>query len=132
MKTNLMNKLNNKKSGKKGFTLMEMLIVVAIIAILVAIAIPTMTSSLTKARVATDEANLRAYYSEVMVDVMMEEGSYPADGTDLSNFTIDGVEYTLKASNATAKAVTTDDGFSIQYTQGGTTVTIPGGATTQD
>ena len=46
--------------NKKGFTLMEMLIVVAIIAILVAISIPTFTGSLDKANSATDAANLRA------------------------------------------------------------------------
>ena len=45
---------------KKGFTLMELLIVVAIIAILVAISIPIFTSQLEKAREQTDIANLRA------------------------------------------------------------------------
>ena len=44
-----------------GFTLMEMLIVVAIIAVLVAVAIPTFSSQLHKARVATDWANVRSY-----------------------------------------------------------------------
>lgn len=49
-----------KKMNKKGFTLMEMMIVVAIIAILVAIAIPTFTGSIEKAKKATDDANFRA------------------------------------------------------------------------
>lgn len=48
-----------KLMNKKGFTLMEMLIVVAIIVILVAIAIPTFSSSLDDAKKATDDANLR-------------------------------------------------------------------------
>ena len=43
----MMNKMRKMKN-KKGFTLMEMLIVVAIIAILVAIAIPTFASSLNR------------------------------------------------------------------------------------
>ena len=55
-----------KLKNSKGFTLMEMLIVVAIIAILVAIAIPTFTGQLEKAREATDLANLRSAYAEVM------------------------------------------------------------------
>ncbi len=56
-----------KFTNKKGFTLMEMLIVVAIIAVLVAIAIPTMTNQLEKSREATDAANLRAAYAECSV-----------------------------------------------------------------
>ena len=49
-----------KLFNKKGFTLMEMLIVVAIIVILVAVSIPTFTSSLGSAKKAADDANLRA------------------------------------------------------------------------
>ena len=50
----------HKKLNKKGFTLAELLIVVAIVAILAAIAIPVFTSSLDRAKEATDAANLRA------------------------------------------------------------------------
>ena len=60
-----------KKRNQKGFTIMEMLIVVAIIAILVAIAIPTFNNALTKSKEATDVANIRAAYAEVMLDYMM-------------------------------------------------------------
>lgn len=62
-----------KMTNKKGFTLMEMLIVVAIIAILVAIAIPTVTTALENSREATDAANIRAAYAEVMVKAMTSE-----------------------------------------------------------
>ena len=65
------------KKNEKGFTLMEMLIVVAIIAVLVAIAIPTFNSSLNKAKVATDTANMRAGYAAVMLEIINET---PADG----------------------------------------------------
>ena len=63
------------KRSRQGFTLMEMLIVVAIIAALVAIAIPTFSSSLHKAREATDLANARAYFAELQADYMMS-GEY--------------------------------------------------------
>ena len=46
--------------GKKGFTLIEMLIVVAIMVILVAISVPIFTSNLNEAAKSTDEANMRA------------------------------------------------------------------------
>lgn len=59
-----------KKQGKKGFTLMELLIVVAIIAVLVAISIPIFTSQLEKAREATDEANIRSLYAECSAAVL--------------------------------------------------------------
>lgn len=56
----MLKKLNNKK----GFTLMEMLIVVAIIAVLVAIAIPVFNGALTKSKEAADVANIRALCGE--------------------------------------------------------------------
>lgn len=64
-----------KLTNKKGFTLMEMLIVVAIIAVLVAIAIPTFTNQLEKAREATDAANLRAAYAECATNMVADTGS---------------------------------------------------------
>lgn len=73
MLNNTLKSLKSKNSSKKGFTLMEMLIVVAIIAILVAIAIPTFNSSLNKARLAADKANLRAAYAEASADYMSQD-----------------------------------------------------------
>lgn len=61
-----------KLTNKKGFTLMEMLIVVAIIAVLVAIAIPTFNNALEKSREATDAANLRAAYAECAVAMISD------------------------------------------------------------
>ena len=67
--------------GKKGFTLMEMLIVIAIIAVLIAIAIPVFTSQLEVAREGTDAANLRAKYAEVVAD-NITNSTKNTDGTD--------------------------------------------------
>ena len=54
--------------NKKGFTLIEMLVVIAIIAVLVAIIIPTVSSATEKAGAATNAANLRAVYAEAQTD----------------------------------------------------------------
>ena len=64
-----------KMKNRKGFTLMEMLIVVAIIAILVIIAIPTFTSALSKAKAGTDVANIRSGYAAAQLQAMTEEYS---------------------------------------------------------
>ena len=63
-----MNKLN-----KKGFTLIEMLVVIAIIAVLVAIIIPVIGNSTIKASAAANAANLRSYASEVAI-IYLEPG----------------------------------------------------------
>lgn len=60
------------KKNKKGFTLAELLIVVALIGVLVAISIPIFTSQLEKAREATDAANIRSQYAEVMAEAITE------------------------------------------------------------
>ena len=61
------------KKNRKGFTLAELLIVVAIIAVLVAIAIPVFTSQLEKSREATDAANVRSAYAEVVTKYLSDQ-----------------------------------------------------------
>ena len=56
--------------NKKGFTLIEMLVVIAIIAILVAIVIPVVSNSTMKATAATNAANLRSYKAELTIDYL--------------------------------------------------------------
>lgn len=115
-----------KLSKKKGFTLMEMMIVVAIIAILIAIIIPTFTGALARAHAATDEANLRAYYAEQMANSILNDGN-PA-GITGNKFEVGGVEYTLYGS---ATTTVTGGQLTISYTgptgSGVGTITIPGG-----
>ena len=63
------------KRNKKGFALAELLIVVAIIAVLVAIAIPVFTAQLEKSKEATDIANVRSAYAEVMAEALTQGGA---------------------------------------------------------
>lgn len=67
-----------KLMNKKGFTLMEMLIVVAIIVILVAISIPVFTSQVGEAQKATNEANVRAAKAAAAVEYLTAD-TFTAD-----------------------------------------------------
>lgn len=117
-----------KLSKKKGFTLMEMMIVVAIIAILIAIIIPTFSGALTRANIAADEANLRAYYAESMANSILEKDGTPATFSG-DTFSVSGVQYTLKAGSATCE-VTSDKQLIITYKPTkGDEVKIPGSTT---
>ena len=152
-----MKTLKKRKSGKKGFTLMEMLIVVAIIGILIAIALPTFNNALTKARISADEANLRSYYAEVLTDYMLnakkdtkitsvasnagsETGDKRTGGTELKNntptkvekFQISGADYTLQAGSCTIQPDDDNGTLTIVYTPSNKkfpSVTIPNGKT---
>lgn len=111
-----------KKSNKKGFTIMEMLIVVAIIAVLAAIAIPTMSSALTKSKEATDVANLRAAYAEAQVKILTEEA------TPTAAYTAPKLNYTEKYTAPAAddykiiyKTEKLDGGKTYTWTLGGGT-----------
>ena len=93
--------MNSVRKKNGGFTLMEILIVVAIIAVLVAVAIPTFSGSLHKARVAADEANVRAYYAQLQAEYMLT-GEYDPDiGTDIGG-------------NAVRRSLTFSDGSTVE------------------
>lgn len=71
-----MNKMN-----KKGFTLIEMLVVIAIIAVLVSIIVPVVGNSTTKAKAAADAANLRSIAASAAIDYLEDND---IDGTNFS------------------------------------------------
>ena len=69
------------KMNKKGFTLIEMLVVIAIIAILVSIVVPTVSNSTMKATAATNAANLRSYKAELAIDYLDNNAIDGSTGT---------------------------------------------------
>ena len=130
-----MNIFKKRKSNKKGFTLMEMLIVVAIIGILIAIAIPTFSNALTKARIAADEANLRSYYSEQITAYMLDGKKIDSVAAGAKDVTVSGTKYTLQAGTYQAEVKTDGDETTlvITYTPSNSkysAVKIPGEAST--
>ena len=104
-----------KQTNRKGFTLAELLIVVAIIAVLVAIAIPVFTSQLHKSRVATDLANMRAYYAEIQADYITTGTVHNNLQVDFKTYKhLDGTNSSLIAGNYMLSSHST--GYEIVYT----------------
>ena len=106
--------LRKKLKSKKGFTLMEMLIVIAIIVILLAIAIPSFNNSLHKAKTVADEANVRSYYAEVMVKHMEEQDPKLPNGDVKDKMATAGYELQSKGAKVTASGDTVDE-FKLTY-----------------
>ena len=96
------------KMNKKGFTLIEMLIVIAIIAILVAIVVPAVSNSTLKAKAAADAANLRSVQAEAQIGVLNANLELPASGT-----TVDVKSYAPSAANSKCK---TNSGWQLSLT----------------
>ena len=89
-----------KLTNKKGFTLIEMLVVIAIIAILVAIIIPVVQSSTTKAAAATNAANLRAIKAEATTDLL----GAADDDTGYVKFTASSKTFEVREGAPVSKA----------------------------
>lgn len=111
--------------NKKGFTLAELLIVVAIIAVLVAIAIPVFTAQLEKSREATDLANVRSAYAEMMTDYLTWDGTSTIADIEVpskqaqANWQSDGNEATTKISEGHS-----GEGIEVPAKTGGAAYTL--------
>ena len=124
------------RKNNKGFTLAELLIVVAIIAVLVAIAIPIFTAQLEKSREATDKANVRSAYAELVAEYLTWDGTsaiadieVPAKQTQ-ANWQSDGNNATTTISEGKAgegivvPAVTSGNNYTVSIDTDDGTVTV--------
>lgn len=71
--------LKQLKENKKGFTLIEMIVVIAIIGILAAILVPSMSGYLSTARDSKKEANARTVYTAAQAAVTSLETTNPVE-----------------------------------------------------
>lgn len=91
--------MNTKKQNKKkkGFTLIELIIVIAIIAILAAIAIPNFLSIQRKSKVKADVATAKSIYDTT--ETLIADGTIKAENgdykTDLENINTTNISTTV-------------------------------------
>ena len=90
-------KLKRQNRKKKGFTLIELIIVIAIIAILAAIAIPNFLSIQRKARVKADIASAKTIYDAT--SALIAEGKIVPTSNGVT-FTLDNDKVTAKPEDA--------------------------------
>lgn len=76
-------KLQTLKKKKKGFTLLELLVVLAILAILIAIAIPVYKNQKEKAAITAHNANVRVLETAVE-SYKQDKGKLPDDINELA------------------------------------------------
>ena len=113
--------------NRKGFTLVEIMIVVAIIALLAAIAIPNLLSAKRTANTAAAKANIRALSTSAEVYATGHNGAYPANTAAITPYI--AAAATLCASSAAAPV----QGYIYNCTglaAGGYTVTATPASTT--
>ncbi len=88
------------KLNKKGFTIVELVIVIAVIAILAAVLIPTFSSVIEKANKSSAEQAVTASYQDALAEVM-SDGSV-ADGGEEQ--TVNGIKFTITEDSGTISA----------------------------
>lgn len=114
-------KANLAKKKKKGFTLIEMIVVMAIIAILAAILIPMLSKYMTDATQTTGSSTARSGYTAAAAwaSSKMRAGAIvAADGDDGNTYkiTVDGVDKTCILVRAVAaKGSTAASGKLVDY-----------------
>lgn len=98
--------------NRKGFTLVEIMIVVAIIALLAAIAIPNLLTARRTANEAAAKATVRSLSTAAEVFSTSNSGAYPATVAALTGFIASGGNYCADA----AGGATAVQGYSYRCT----------------
>ena len=88
-----------KKHNKKGFTLVELLVVIVIIGILAAVIIPNVANNIEKANKSAAEQEAKAKYNEVLSALDLENGDKAPE-----NFFYFGDKYVVYLKNGSLQA----------------------------
>lgn len=109
----MINNIQKKLKNRKGFTLVELIIVIAILGILAAIVVPQFKGFTAKAKIGADKTNIKILQNAAET-YEAEHGSYPDSADDITEYvkeipktSADGSFYFDTSSH---KIVTTDPG----------------------
>lgn len=91
-----------KRAMKRGFTLVEILIVVIILGILAAIVIPQFTEASSEARISNLMTNLQTIRSQLLLYKTQHLEQYPGDASDADVFAQQMTQYTDVNGNTSA------------------------------
>lgn len=109
-----------KKMNKKGFTIVELVIVIAVIAILAAVMIPTFGGIIEKANKSSVQQTAQALYKQALAIDLADGAQNGQDG----NATYNG---DIKVDGKDVKYIFEDDTFkTFSYTDKGYTATFDG------
>lgn len=90
-----------KNSNKKGFTLVELVVVIAIIGVLAAILVPSMMGYVKKSRLKTANGNAKTAYNAIAeIDASMETQGTPIDWSKFTAI----VDYDCKSDTTATSA----------------------------
>ena len=96
-----------KKMNKKGFTIVELVIVIAVIAILSAVMIPTFSGIVQKANDSALEQKIAAAYKEAMANELADDGLYNNSALTADK-TVNGITFTFIGTDGDADAQWTE------------------------
>ena len=118
-----------KKMNKKGFTIVELVIVIAVIAILAAVMIPTFSNVVTNAKQSAALQKARNYYTETLSKNLSDtNANNDAIGTAASVIVeIDGIK--IEVAGGQAKVATGDSVTTNYKVEGG--VLVPATSTSE-
>ena len=97
-----------KKSNKKGFTLVELIVVIAIMAILAAVLVPTVTSKIKDANESKAKSNCSSIANAIQSAVVSANSGLKGDN-DYCEFTLTGAGTDAVAFGATVTKTYTED-----------------------
>lgn len=107
--------LKKKVRNKKGFTLVELIVVITILGILAGIAVPRFTSVTADAQATADRATARTILSAItMAEASLQVSGYPSGETEQTKF----VGEVNKSLNDPIKYGNTGTGWTIYYDAG--------------